>query len=322
LLLLLAAAAEAAARTDWVRSRFPFPGVNSPNPDLDERLAALDRLAATQGSVECIVLGSSMVRAGYEAAEFSRAYQASAGRPLHCENFGVGGMVAAQAGDIARLLVDLYHPQWLVFGTSARDYSNVVADANISGANDMLNTPWVRYRLGRGFTFEGWLIDHSYAYHYSFGVRGWLQRPAASAAAARPPEDLASPPDAVQEQGLYRVLAHYSVSAEGLAGLNTLLALRDRGVHIIVAEVPVHSTYVQFFGRGAQDMRLFRDVIGQAARQQGAVFLTPDGLLDIPDSEWQDRNHLNAQGRLTYSAWLASAMATETARVQAGSQSP
>jgi hypothetical protein len=317
-LVLLFTPAETIARSPAIRTRFPFHSVNSPNPDFDARLQALDRVATSDGRVDCIILGSSMVNNGFDQEAWNQAFGRLARVDLTCVQFGIGGMVAAQVGDIAQILDDAYNPQIIVYGTSARDYSDVIDEANILGANDILDTPWVRYRLGRGFTLEGWLIDHSYAFHYSLGIRQWLHAPARSRhhQPARAPVDLSQPPDPVLEQGLYQVLANYDVSPRGLAGLEKVLALEDGGVQVFVVEMPVHPTYVHFFGRGEKDIAMFREQVGSAAAARNVPFWPVDPNLSLPDSNWMDRNHLNAQGRTAFTQWLASKLAAELIPVQ------
>jgi hypothetical protein len=100
------------------------------------------------------------------------------------------------------------------------------------------------------------------------------------------------------------MLAHYEVSAQNLAGLQQILALTHQGVQMLVVEMPIHPTYVAFFGRGEQDQDLFRATVAQAAQAQSVTFLPSDPALPLPNDDWINRNHLNAQGAAVFSAWL------------------
>lgn len=313
LLTMVLAPAELLARSTWVRTRFPFPGVNSSNPGFDERWQALDHVAMTEGQIDCLVLGSSMVENGFDQETWNTAFNQAAHRDLKCMHFGIGGMVAAQVGEVAQLLQMAYHPQVVIYGTSARDYSDVIGEANILGANDILDTPWIQYRLNQEISLEGWLIDHSYAFHYSLVIHQWLQKAAGSEKnlTERPPVDLAQPPDRVTEQGLYQVLANYEVSPQGLAGLEQVLALEAEGVQVFIVEMPVHPSYIHFFGHGEQDMEEFRERVAATAAAHGVSFWRVDPGLALPDDNWNDRNHLNNQGRVAFTQWLASKLAVE-----------
>jgi hypothetical protein len=119
-------AAEMIARAPAVRQRFPFPSVNGPNATFDQDLTELDRQMVTRGRVDCVVLGSSMVLNDFQPAAFEASYQAQTETELKCVNFGIAGMTIWESGDIARLLADVFHPQLLIFGTSARDYQDSI----------------------------------------------------------------------------------------------------------------------------------------------------------------------------------------------------
>jgi hypothetical protein len=306
-LALFWGAAETIARTPAVRLRYPFPSVNSPNVTFDQGLTELDRQMAARGRVDCVVLGSSMVLNDFNPTAFQSVYQEHAQTELNCINFGVEGMTAAEAGDIARLLADIAHPRLLIYGTSARDYTNTVQDLQASNGTLLTEIPWVRYRLGRGFSLEGWLIDHSYAFHYLIGSRHWTQFWGQPLQAAPPRQavDLTQPPDRETEAGHYQLLSHYAISADARAGLENVLKLPQQGVQVVVVEMPVHPSYLYFFDRGEADQQLFRQAVAGTAQAHRVPFWTVDAGLNLPDSMWADRNHLAPSGGAVFSQWLA-----------------
>ncbi len=311
MLALASALAEGAARTSPVRAQFAFSSVGSPNPYFEQHFAALDYQALTHGQVDCIVLGSSMVDNGFNPASFAAAYQQQTHARLNCANFGIAGMVTWQMADMARLVTDLYHPRLLILGASARDFSDVIGNLSGTFGGDVLQTPWVRYRLGLGFSSEGWLVDHSYAVRNLLGLSRWAQSQGQTGPvfAPEPPIDLSQPPDPTTEAATYTLLAHYEMSAQNLAGLQQIVALARQGTQVLVVEIPVHPTYVAFFGRGEQDQDLFRATVAQMAQAQNVPFLPADPSLALPNADWLNRNHLNARGALVFSQWLAQQVA-------------
>ena len=311
ILALASGIAEGAARTGAVRAQFAFSNVGSPNPYFEQHVAALDYQAQAHGRVDCIVLGSSMVDNGFDPASFAAAYQQQTHTALNCANFGIAGIVTWQMADMTRLVTDLYHPRLLILGTSARDFSDAIGNLSATFGGDVMQAPWVRYRLGLGFSSEGWLVDHSYAVRNLLGLRRWAQNRGQTGAVfvPEPPVDLSQPPDRQAEAATYDLLSHYEISPRNLAGLQQIVALGRQGVQVLVVEMPVHPTYIDFFGRGEQDQDLFRATVVQATQAQNVPFLPADRNLAMPNSDWTNRNHLNPQGAKVFSAWLARAVA-------------
>jgi hypothetical protein len=311
-LLLLTAAAEGAARLPGVRARFPFTSTNNPNGEFDYLLSSLDQAAARYGGVECVILGSSLVGVGFSAAEFSISYSNAGGAPaLRCVPLGMPGMVAEQAGTVARLLADLYHPRLLIFGTSARDFNDKITDTTFNAANDFARAAWVRYRLGEGFSVDAWLVEHSYAYRYALNARQWLHNRYYSSRPPQPPgPDLTRLPDPVTEANLYAAMDGYEVSARGLAGLADLLALREQGLEVVVVEMPLHPTYAAFFDQGEADLARWRQTVQTTTEAAGGIFRSAHLALELPSEGWHDRGHLGNLGRQVFSAWLGQEAAT------------
>ncbi len=310
LLAVAAGTAEGVARVPAVQARLPLTSTDNPNPEFDRLRFELDQHVAAHGPLDCLVLGSSLVGVGFSPADLAAAYPPGAGDPPDCFNFGVPGLVAQQAGPLARLLVQLYHPRRLIFATSARDYSPHLALAGYTPQNDLARGAWVRYRLGEGFTLAGWLVDHSLAYRAALGLRRALL--------ARPPRraptltaDLTQPPDPVAESELYDLLADYTVAPAALEGLEQLVALQAPGVQVYVVEMPVHPTYLAAFTHGAADLALFRDAVRQPTVAAGATFWSAELDLPLTDADFTDRHHLSAAGRRAFSAWLAGQLAAE-----------
>ncbi len=309
LLALAAGAAEGVARVPAVQTRLTLTSTDNPNPDFDQLLFELDQHVAQHGPLDCVVIGSSLATVGFSADEFSTAYAATgAGDPPNCFNFGLAALVAQQAGPLARLLVALYHPRWLIFATSARDFSPNLDLAGYTPENDLTRGAWVRYRLGEGFSLTGWLVDNSRAYRAALDVRRALLAGPLSRAPL-PSPDLTLPPDPVQEDRLFGLLANYQPTAAGLAGLQQVLALQAEGASVYVVEMPVHPTYLAAFTHGAADLALFRTAVQQPTMAAGATFWSAELELSLSDGDFDDRHHLSAAGRSVFSSWLAGKLA-------------
>ena len=90
---------------------------------LGHKLALLDAAVKRNGPIDCIMLGSSMVDVGFNPESFQHAYRQATGREIHCFNFGIDASSAASAAALARILIEDYHPRFIIFGTDPRDYA-------------------------------------------------------------------------------------------------------------------------------------------------------------------------------------------------------
>jgi hypothetical protein len=99
-------------------------------------------------------------------------------------------------------------------------------------------------------------------------------------------------------------LQGFTVSARGLAGLAALLELQQQGIEVVVVEMPLHPTYMAFFDEGEASLARWREVVQAATEATGAIFVSAELALTIPNTGWYDRSHLNDDGRLIFSEWL------------------
>src|SRR4051812_20845734 len=87
-----AAAGELIARSATVRGYLPAPSVGSPSRLLEVQRAGLAALSETEGGVDCIFLGNSLVLFGVDPAVFAQEFAARTDTPARCFNFGVSAV--------------------------------------------------------------------------------------------------------------------------------------------------------------------------------------------------------------------------------------
>ena len=314
-------ASEALVRTDQFQSRVINPEMGSRHRQFVIQLNRLNNIVAEEGSIDCIVLGNSMVWLGFDPQAFQKAFQSRAGQGLRCFNFGVDGMPAVSAGALARILAQDYQPRLLIYGTDARDYavSKEARDAAV-----LLDMPWVKYRLGK-FSVEGWLYEHSYLYRYRKTLRKLLQfdyrttlrsRNFESNIATRygfdPDPKVATyikiPPAQYEQTGhvkyYFDLLSDYRIFPEDFYGLEQILSLNSSVLQVIVIEMPVPDTYLGFFGNEKKDYQLFIEQVGGFSKSKQVPFWQTTPLKLIPDDGWVDYSHLNTNGARIFSEWL------------------
>jgi hypothetical protein len=315
-LVLFAGICEALARSGLLESRLPprdVGGYYAIGPSLNR----LDTVIADEGPVHCFFIGSSATAWGIDPLAFAAAYERRTGEPIHCYNFGLGGMTASGVGIIAEILVNDYQPALIVYGAAARDFAPDYRDPIIE------TSAWTRYHLGE-FSLEGWLIDHSFAYQHYLYVRNWpreyfredqasrwsakehvssygfLPLPYSRDVLSRPPDPVDNPMNAE----MFETLSGYDPLPSDVAGLERLLALKQRGVEIVVVAMPVPETHYAFYDNGKQDYQKFLDQVERSTRASGVTFWVADGATLIPDDAWADYFHVTGQGARIVSEWL------------------
>lgn len=321
---ILLGSMESVARLKPIEARLATPGIGTTNPTIDGKLQLLDALVASEGRIDCIIVGSSMVTWGIDPTLVGNAYRDRTGRESLCFNYGVNGFTSSEVGIWAEVLANRYHPSVMIFAQSARDYSGASGGENLGFS---LDVPWVRYQLGQ-FAPEGWLIEHSRAYQYYMAYRYWpvpnfYNRLLAQQAyedsltplGYRPEStirDVSIPPEpgAPENQLVSAGLAAYDINAEDLAGLERFLALKDNGLQVALIEMPLPETYYVFFGNDTNDYQRFLNTVGRFADSTGTPFVRTTTMAPIPgDCCWSDYGHLSKEGAVLFSEWLGDQLA-------------
>ncbi|MGH2536474.1 MAG: hypothetical protein ACRDHL_03680, partial [Candidatus Promineifilaceae bacterium] len=288
LLALFLAAGEALARTPAAQARLATQDWGTNHRQFEFQMDRLTKAAATFGPPECLVLGNSMVWRGLDPAMLATSFGRQTGRSLRCFNFGVDGLPAAAAGTLAQILVEEFRPRLLIYGTDARDYAVPRSD---EATRAILDSSWIRYRRGE-FSVTGWLVEHSALYRaleplgnllrfdFRRGIHNWRGQAQALSNGYDPDPTVG---DYVQERPVpgssrhvdyyFSLLGDYHLRPENLDGLQQILAQEKRGVEVIVVEMPVPPTYLDFFGRGESDYQRFLGQISALAAAEGASFL-------------------------------------------------
>ena len=320
ILLLYLCVGEAVARTGRFQAKFARPTWGSRHPHFERQLDRLNHIVNQVGPVDCLFLGSSMVINDIDPLLFANAYRNESGQDIRCFNFGVDGLTALGAAALAEILVKDYQPRLLVYGTDARDY---VVKPQADDAAVILDTPWIRYRLGE-FSIEGWLYDNSSLLRYRRPLRNLLQlnftrsfwnqdSPSEWSKYGFIPEERVSefvktPPDPESElvhvQYYYGLQSDYEMLPENLLALDEIASLADKNTEVLILEMPVPDTYFTFFGDDGRDYVTFLNNVEAVAGKHSLMFWNTTAENLIPETGWADYSHLNAEGAKIFSEWL------------------
>jgi hypothetical protein len=302
-LVLLIALLEGLARLPWVETHVPT-AIGSAHPDINTKFGELDALLKREGRIDCIFVGSSMVRRGIDISVFAQAYREQTGQDIVCYNFGIAASRASSIGPLSEILISRYHPRLLVYGFSLRDLTSVTT--NDQQQETFLASSWLQYQFG-SVNVMGWLIDHSHAVQHFLAFHDWLLSGEGSLfnrqddllrlgfvpLTTRSDEALSKAPDSLK----------YRFTPTQMNGLEYFLSLRTQ-TQLLLVEMPVPYRMMTSIKGGRET---FRDFIYQArdlVAGYGVPVITTIDLNLIPDTGWGDTFHLNQDGAEIFNRWL------------------
>jgi len=291
------------------------------------QIARLDTYSQEYGTIDCIFIGSSLVEKGIQPAIFSQQYQNAFGESVNCFNMGLGSITMSTIGAIVPALINRYNPKIIIVGTQARAYNEdylltITNNPTHQAEHDLPTNFWVQHQAGN-HNWQGVLWDHLYLYRFylTFGAAfgaGYggttLQQEihitedgyqdlignntdVTIAVNRNTPQD--------RDIGLLNFFADYSISE------NDLNAIYDLGhidsTEIIIIEMPIHTSYTDFFIDGLDGYQTFINTLTEATQTTKIPLwrTTPFFNRTIPDEFWFDRYHLNEDGSPILTAWIA-----------------
>lgn len=306
-------------RIDVVQMALTGPRIGGRHGQMENQFARLEKLVKEGEQIDCIFLGNSMVWLGINPLVVDEVFQSRTGQEIHCFTFGVSALPASSAGLIASVLVEKYHPKLLIYGTFARDYA---IPAKAEDATVVSKTPWLQYQNGE-FNFEGWLYTHSYLFKYKDHVRSLLllnfeevipqykglplYREYGFEPKLNIRIDVLEPPDLEEavNRDPRRWLYHYEILEENIEGLRQVMRQSEHGVEVIVIEMPLHDTALDFFLNGKQDYEKYIHQVDEITALSKTPFWRTKDQPEIPKEGWWDYFHLNIHGAQPFSEWLA-----------------
>lgn len=309
-------------RVDSVQESLTPPGLGSRHRQFEIQVGRLDKLVNEGEPINCIFLGNSMIWLGVDPLIVDQVFQSQTGEQIHCFNFGVSALPASSAGVIAPMLVERYHPKLLIYGTFARDYA---IPAYAEDAYAVTNTPWLSYQNG-DFSFTGWLYDRSHFFQNKGHMRNILymdfedvllekNAPKYQAYGLDPKYDVRidvrQSPDfeIAQNRDPVKWLTHYTIQQENLDGLRQVIEQSQKGVQVIVIEMPFYETAFDFFANGKQDYDAYVLQVDRITAKNGILFWGLDDQPSIGHENWWDYFHLNIHGVNLFSRWIGNQLA-------------
>lgn len=313
LTILVAAFFETGSYAGFIQQVMPHPSLATSNPQFDLKIDRLDQWVRLNGAVDCIFIGSSQVDGGINPEAVSEAYKQKTGRPINCFNFGISTLTSQAAGPLAHLLVERYHPQLLVLGTSPRDFSEQFGDLS----RPLTETAFIEQYNDKP-SLQGWMIDQSSAYRYYLGLQQW-QDPENRKIIDEYSRSIQSN-GFDPKQGEYEfeadtqdvLIPDFEIHEADWSGFQELSEIKKYGIQVIVLEMPVHPLFLPFYlgSLSAYDVRFLQPIQSFLNHYEIPFWQTqPDAPLLLPGSAWKDQRHLNASGAEIFSRYLGTLIA-------------
>lgn len=319
ILLVLFTTLEILVRLPAAKRIFPMRSYGNYHAQFEIKWQKLEEYVQENGGVDVIFLGNSMINTGVDPQEFLASYPDAVEANLRVFNFGVEGFTIVPMVEVARLLIDTYHPDTIIFFTEIRDYmagnGDQVTDKFRSGT-------WLQYRLGEG-SLSGFFIDRSVAMQSLLSWRNWsradfldthlmnLYRWGNTLVSGYEPErhlvkftgEYPDPNDEADKE-YYSIYQDYTVDPARLESLADFLALEKSGTRIWITEFPAYPGFYEYFG-GQQVYQAYLQTVSQFISDEGGVFIPPIDPDLIPLSGRSDDHHINYLGAEIYSSLLA-----------------
>jgi hypothetical protein len=312
-------------RLEPIQRRFQLKSQGNYHYLFETKWYQLGKYVEEHGGVDVIFLGSSLMNSGVVPEKFIQAYAEKTGEEgLRVFNFGIEGMTIEPNAVVAKILMESYEPKAIVFGTEIRDY---YAKNGVEVAERFLSNDWVRYRNG-DFNLKGWLAEHSAAFPYYLAYRNWLtwkfydnfttimdridsMMPDGYEIENAVNQFHTEMPDAdkPEDKAVMDFFADFEMAESRLDDLRTLMALgEERGVEVVIVEMPVSPTFFGYFERGEEEHEDFTAVVSEVVSEAGKAFVSAPPEDIFPVKGRSDRVHLNKYGASIFSRHLGEAL--------------
>ncbi len=312
---------ELMARLPLINAILPAPSIGTPHKKLDLNFSFLDRLIQEEGSVDCLFIGSSMVKASIDPEIISKTIAEMNGKKIRCFNFGVAGFTPMVAADLAEIMIRKYNPRILVWGVSPESF---IEGAGRKAKDLFKSNPWYRYQMGK-FNLQGWLTEHSKAFRYFLRFRIWLERPQLSREltlrengmsrygfSRKNREQLLQPAPLglPEENEIIPESQKLYFSQKAFSDLKKV-AKHTSNTKIVLIEIPVHKSIKRIYKNNKNLRTSIRETILQFVTDENIPFIRSQHLELIPDDGWKNMNHMNVKGADIFSDWLGIQLAKE-----------
>jgi hypothetical protein len=322
-LVLLIGGLEIIARQPGIQAKLPAQGFGSAHRQFEVQLDRLGKRYRAEGQIDCLIIGNSHAARGINPEFIETSIAEKMGEDIICQNFGLNSIDMRLAQEITTILVNEYHPRFIILAVSYMDFDNKLGGL---GNPSIEATPWFRWKSGKPDP-DGWTVDHSFAYRYYLSLHDTFFRGKSFHQDERgiPFESIypnghfpsakvfdfsnltsAAPQDLVAKFWYLEEFGKIVIEPFEVESFSVLLA---DTTPVFVVETPFLPLLYSASQESAARHNQFISLAAQLTARYNRPFLPTQGIVSIPDDGWLDFKHLNQSGAETFSQWLGEQIA-------------
>jgi len=315
LIAVIALAGECVFRIPNIRRQLPPPVLGTGNLTFDVTWEYFQRTLELYGHVDCVFLGSSMIKHSIDPKLFQNRFRENTGHDIVCFNFGISGMRPSDAV-FNKLLVEKYNPSLLVSEvTSLCLYEQFM---KYHKGPMISQSPWGLFQSGK-FSVKGWLLTHSLLFRYFMRWNMWVRSPNQYDRLQRISKNMQIDGFLMKGHGPIEKKARRQVRNPILSTLSgkigTTKVLDDwleafsGKTSVVFLEMPLRGKTGSSIGERDRIFDLSRMLLRKTVEERGGVLFSPAEQINLSKSCWMSINHLNPQGAKLFTPVFADDLA-------------
>ncbi|MCK5879957.1 MAG: hypothetical protein KAH24_09255, partial [Holophagae bacterium] len=268
-------------RVPAIRRQLPPPVLGTGSLTFDVTWEYLQRTLNQYGHVDCVFVGSSMIKYSIEPKLFQKRFREESGHDIVCFNFGILGMKPSEAG-FYKSLVEKFDPSLIVTELSPL----ILYEKFLENRNSPLisQSPWGRFQSGK-FSVKGWLLTHSLLFRYFMRWNMWVRSPGQYIRLQRVSRNikmdgfLLRDPSLKKERKRHPALNRIKTTLSGRIGndraLNDWIEAFSGKTPVVFLEMPLRSKAGGFRGEVKERFSKARVLLRKTLEERGELLFSP-----------------------------------------------
>jgi len=302
-----------------VRRRLPVPILGTGNFNFDVTWEYFQRTRNRYGHIDCVLLGSSMMKHAVEPGLFEKRFGEKSGHNITCFNFGVSGMNFPDI-DFCKSMAEKSHPLLLVSEvTPLMLYEEFQKEQKVALIS---KSPWGRFQSGE-FSLKGWLLAHSLLFRYFMKSILWIQSPEqynrlkiilrnmkTNGFLMRSHGAITGNKKKYKRVTLRKILASKTGNTQML---DSVLDVFSRGAPAVFLEMPLKGKTGPAFRGKDKKFSTARRLLRKTIEKRKKLLFSPGEQIDFGKDCWLGNNHLNPKGAEKFTVVFADQLADKVA---------